>query len=446
MGKIKLFRWFASFLGIILLFTVISRGAASVTTAQIQTGFLQNQVVVHAVKGSGKTEGTKERAVFVQEGQKIEQVFVQEGDAVNKGDVLLKFSLKYLKKTAQEKEDQLSILRNKEQDFLSGQAVNDSQKASDQKRAQDNYNLAVRNGDMNIANARQEIQIARERLSQFYSSQEFTDTPGDRSEEQALCDDLRMKEQNLNTVIANTNEAVLQAARAVEDAKRAQASDSTSENIQIEIANAQEELEELQKLIRKKGEIKSPVNGVVKTIQTETGGQSGGDAAIVLYESEGNLRLKGTISREDLKYVEVGGVVQINGPDGTALENGTVESIAQNDSDETLYTVYMTMPDASVSVGTTVTFTISAQTGPFHSCVPVSALNEEKGEYFVYVTDTRETVLGEVLVARRVAVAVRDKNGAVAALEDGAVSTDQKIIVYSDREITDGSRVRLQES
>ena len=48
--------------------------------------------------------GTRERAVFTQEGQKVEQVYVQEGQNVKKGDALLKFSVKYLKKTIKEKD------------------------------------------------------------------------------------------------------------------------------------------------------------------------------------------------------------------------------------------------------------------------------------------------------------------------------------------------------
>ena len=55
-------------------------------------------MITHEVTGTGKVMGTRERAVFTQEGQKVEQVYVQEGQNVKKGDALLKFSVKYLKK------------------------------------------------------------------------------------------------------------------------------------------------------------------------------------------------------------------------------------------------------------------------------------------------------------------------------------------------------------
>lgn len=48
-------------------------------------------------------------------------------------------------------------------------------------------------------------------------------------------------------------------------------------------------------------------------------------------------------------------------------------------------------------------------------------------------------------MARKVQVDVKNKNTSIAALEEGILAADQRIITYSDREITDGSRVRLME-
>ena len=105
MKKIKLIKILAGFFALMLLFTFLSRAADSVNVAQVETKTAQNQVITHEVTGTGKVMGTRERAVFTQEGQKVEQVYVQEGQNVKKGDALLKFSVKYLKKTIKEKQD-----------------------------------------------------------------------------------------------------------------------------------------------------------------------------------------------------------------------------------------------------------------------------------------------------------------------------------------------------
>ena len=56
------------------------------------------------------------------------------------------------------------------------------------------------------------------------------------------------------------------------------------------------------------------------------------------------------------------------------------------------------------------------------------------------------TFVGEELVARKVEVTVRDKNNSYAALEEGSLSSEQQVIISTDREVTEGSPVRLQES
>ena len=42
-------------------------------------------------------------------------------------------------------------------------------------------------------------------------------------------------------------------------------------------------------------------------------------------------------------------------------------------------------------------------------------------------------------------MSVKDKNSSTAALENGDLSSDQKIVTSSDREISSGSRIRLLE-
>ena len=49
-------------------------------------------------------------------------------------------------------------------------------------------------------------------------------------------------------------------------------------------------------------------------------------------------------------------------------------------------------------------------------------------------------------MARKVEVTVRDKNNSYAALEEGSLSSEQQVIISTDREISEGSPVRLQES
>lgn len=487
MKKIKLIKVLAGFFALMLLFTFLSRAADSVNVAQVETKTAQNQVITHEVTGTGKVMGTRERAVFTQEGQKVQQVYVQEGQTVKKGDVLLKFSVKYLEKTIKEKQDSIETLQGKINDLLSAQSVNQQKKNNELSSAQENYNSAVSSGNYSVQTAQNEAAIARQRLQDYYAqrdaqnndipdedkfsdSSEFddpenTDNPDDadysgnkntsgntdnsdaqdNSQEQALIDDVRAKEQAVNDAMINRNKDVQSAGQSVRDAQIGDASDSILENTQTELETAQKELETLQKVLTRKGKVKAPCDGVIKSLNAVTGSQTGAEAAIVLYETKGTFRFQADVSKDDLKYIKTGQMATLKGADDKEIENAEIESVKEDSSNEDQYILSITVPKGTLSIGDTAEFTISQDAGPFKSCVPLSALYEENGRYYVYVTDTQNTVLGDVMVARKTYVNVRDKNTSTAALDDGSLSSDQKIVISTDREISNGSRIRLLE-
>ena len=488
MKKIKLIKILAGFFALMLLFTFLSRAADSVNVAQVETKTAQNQVITHEVTGTGKVMGTRERAVFTQEGQKVEQVYVQEGQNVKKGDALLKFSVKYLKKTIKEKQDAIDVLQGKINDLISAESVNQQKRNNEFSDAQENYNSAVSSGNYSVQAAQNEAAIARQKLQDYYAqrdaaqndvqdkipdeekfsdSSEFDDPEnsgdsgntdrtdgegnkntsgnGDNSQEQALIDDIRAKEEAVNEAMLSRRRELQSAEQAIRDTQIGDASDSTLENTQAELETAQKDLETLQKVLARKGNVTAPCDGVIKSLSAVTGSQTGAEAAVVLYESKGTFRFQAEVSKDDLKYIKSGGEVILKGADEKEITGAKVESVKEDSSNENQYILSVQVPEGTLSIGDTAEFTISQDAGPFNVCVPLSALYEENGRYYVYVTDTQNTVLGEVLVARKTYVNVKDKNSSTAALENGDLSSDQKIVTSSDREISSGSRIRLLE-
>lgn len=159
----------------------------------------------------------------------------------------------------------MSQLSGKVQDLASGNAVQDQKDQSTLQRAREDVNTAVHNGDASVADAQRELDAARQKLSDHdNASQQFTDGGEDNSERQALLDDIRSKEENLNQVIRSRNKDVTDANRALEDALQPKASDSSLTDAETQLARSQEELEELQKLVKRKGAVKASADGVVK--------------------------------------------------------------------------------------------------------------------------------------------------------------------------------------
>ena len=69
----------------------------------------------------------------------------------------------------------------------------------------------------------------------------------------------------------------------------------------------------------------------------------------------------------------------------------------------------------------------------------------ENGSYYVYVAEEEETVLGMQYQLRRVDVQIEEKNHLYAALSEGTVSSEARIVTVTDRYVEAGSRVRLRE-
>ena len=482
--KRKMLRAAGTFFVAMLIFTILSRAADSVNVIQIQTKAPQNQIVTHQVTGTGKVQSSEEMAVFVQENLQVEQVFVYAGQAVKKEDCLLKITEESIRSAKKELEDKAKVLEGQLSDLRSQKKTNDAKRASEQAWAGQSYDLALQSQNISVDNARAEVQIAQQRLDEFYREKEaaeeengFTDgnedadnfgtgleglgedfaagdaiSAGETAEdassstEKALQDDLRGKQEVLNEAIAGRNQTMASAGKAVADANIAEPSDSTPENVKRELENVQEDLGKLENLENTQGNICAEADGMVKSLSVQTGDITGLSAAAVLYILNGDLRITGTISKENVKYVDKESEVEVTNNNNNDISDAKLEIIMENNDDNDIYDIQILIPEETLSIGQSADFSISKDAGPYECCVPLSALYEENGKNYVYVTDTENTVLGTVMVARKVEVSVKDKNQTVAALESGTVSSDQQVITWTSRELKDGSRVRLTEN
>lgn len=259
-------------------------------------------------------------------------------------------------------------------------------------------------------------------------------------------DDVRAKTEALNQVIMNRNREVKEADRAKQDAAIPQVQDSTEETLQTQLERCNEELGELNALLDNKGEVLSPAEGVMKTVSSQTGGQTSQEAAAVVYELTGELSMTGRITREDMEYVSVGAAVKLEGVSKTVVENAVVQAVQEDETEPGTFVMTVAVPESGLSVGESVEFTVEQSNGPYSCCVPLTALYGQEGQEYVFVVDTVDSILGEVQVARKISVQVKEKNQTTAALAEGTLSSSQKVITDANREIQDGSRVRLQQS
>ncbi len=167
MTRAKFLKWFAAFFAAMLVFTFLSKAADSVSVAKVLASAPQNQLISHTVSGTGKIESTKETAVFVQEGIKIAQVHVKAGEAVKKGQPLMTLLESSIQESIDKKKDEIQEASLKISDIQSQKNIDAQKRENSSRWAQQDLDTALGNGDINISNAQNELNIAQQRLAEY---------------------------------------------------------------------------------------------------------------------------------------------------------------------------------------------------------------------------------------------------------------------------------------
>ena len=631
MVRKKAFGIFGGFLAVMLVFTLISRAVSGAAMARVTTVKLSTGTIDHKVSGSGKVEAGKEVAVYTEGGQRVKEICVQEGQAVEQGETLFLLDLGRLEEQILAAQQELEKIRLQDQDAKSSRESQQETRALAKKRAAEDYNQAVSQGDADVAKAKAAWDAAERALQDFLqnnprpagivgaaypngmsacAAKKAANTKGGngaaeaaravyegnrfgnpekgswnqgnqangsqsqdsqeegaqgspvqgsqeggnisfkvRSNQKAGNQDIKVqssqkggaqgspvqdsqeegkqssevrgsqKEENQDLQGQENQEAGTQgssnqgnleegmqgspgedgqneaqgspgqenqsqgdsaaewdaqksqleasaaeakaayeaavtaridsirsAARAVEDAAAAAPTDSTA--AQNEILKKQQELalSKLQTLQEEGGKVTAPVSGMVTEIAVTTGDFTTEGTAVRLADTSQGNRLVATVSKSNEAYVQKGSQVTIS-PSGSKdkLKDFTVSNVSANKEDNTLLDIFIELPKGVLEPGASAQIEIVQKSAQYSSVIPVQALHEEQTGYYVLVLREQQGVMGQELAVERMDVQVLDKNGTVAALEEGVLTGEQEIISTASRSIEDGSRVRREQ-
>lgn len=84
------------FFALIIIFTIVSRAAASVTVARVMAGNPQRDRLVYSIAGTGEIVPESEKHLMVLPGYRIDDVYVKAGEEVDAGTVLYAYSMEDL--------------------------------------------------------------------------------------------------------------------------------------------------------------------------------------------------------------------------------------------------------------------------------------------------------------------------------------------------------------
>ena len=399
-----------AFLVLMIGCTMLSRAADSMTIPRIKVDTPKSKTIVDEVKAKGVVAKNREEKISVVEGLKINYVNISVGSSIKVGDTLVELD----KDDLQAKVDEIKKNIEQEQKTLS--------------RATEDYNKAINTKKKAVQTALNEMNTAKQALDNYNN---LSEEEKDSMMEESLKADYESKKELYNSAVADSNDTV-DLDRSLQD---------TKDSLKIEEYN--KELAKLQPLLDASGKIVSEKEGIVTSVVAENGGVTTDTIASIADKNEG-YKFVGEIDKSNRTLVKQGQTVALNLGSSGIIENLTIDSISKNDDNPDTLKVTVVLPVGIGEIDESGEIIVSSKSKKDGTCVPLAALRQGDGDsYYILVVTEKETVLGEELTAKKVDVKVEKRDGEYAAVSDGSLGRNDKIIIDSNKTVEDGDRVRL---
>ena len=313
----------------------------------------------------------------------------------------------------------------------------------------DSYASELLAAQQKVETALAQKQEAEKALAQYQQERLEAGNAQNAQSEKQLIANVKAAQQAYEDAAIAANEAAVTSGRAVQQAGIPDASNSSDRMNEITYEQMELQLSKLEKLKQEEGRITAPCDGLITKIQVITGEKTTDTTAMLLTDLSKGYRFKGELTKEQEEYIAVGDSVTLRGSSKKqVLEELPVESVTEDESQEDIYQITVQIPMESdvFELGAGATLEFSKKSEAYPVCVPLSALRlDEKNQTYVLVTEQYDSVLGTEIRARRVDVTVLEKNESYAALAQGGLTSQQEVIISSNKAVDEGSRVRVQE-
>lgn len=496
-NKRKGVRILAGFFAAMAVCTVISRAAASLLVAQVQVESVRRGRLSYTYEGTAAIVPEEEEQIFLWPGQQVEKA-AEAGSAVKAGDCLVKYRTEYLEKTMDKKQAELDQLRlRKEQQEITAQgnervpaavsagyALQSAQERladAEQKEAdaQAAYDEAIASPVSDTGSGGPSASDAESGAGDDTGDGTGDGTGGDaagNSGSPAYAEELYQVLLGAQTEAQTARQSVKDAQNAydvacrqdeaqnINDANARSAAESGVKELDIQIRQAEKELDRLREYRDAGGEIRAKQDCIVLKSPVQAGAVTTGSEVLVI--AGGGWRLRGTVDSGDKETVAAGTEIEVSesqtesfkvrisaviqnsagqdalsssGPDGSQADGGTAVT------GDTLW--YAHLPgDQEGIYQKTYRWKAAVETEEeYEQMIPLAALREDTGGNYCLVLKESSGALGTVRTAKKVLVTVLKKDGERAAVTSSLKKEDE-IIVSSEKYVEEGDQVRIIES
>lgn len=470
--KRRMMKILCGFLAGMAVAAVISRAAASVLVAGVDVERIGRGRLLYSYEGEGTVVPVQENQIFLWPEQQVEWT-AKQGSQVKSGECLIRFRMEYLQQSIDKKQAELTQMEL--------QAAQQQISAREQARV-----LAVTGAGQTLEDARRQLDAARQKAADAEKAyaDEDEDAGGDGGSGTAEDDAWQSRKQELESALkeayAGVESAMEEVNRAenayelaeledmAQDANTANAAEAArlgAEASKVQIDYARRELQRLQGYQASGGKICAKQDCTVLKVGVEAGTITSGSEIFVT--GSGGFRLKGMVKEKDKDKLKAGLETEIQmgagkrkvrlesietdtaGAGGSAADGNAAGAAA--DTEDAASSAALTFWTASVPENTEVksgdTFTWKTEIPTekeYEQVIPLGALREDVNETYCLVLAEEEQMLGTVQTAKKVPVTVIEKDAKSAAVIS-TLTLEDRVIVSSEKYVTEGDRVRLKE-
>ena len=298
--------------------------------------------------------------------------------------------------------------------------------------------------EADIAELNKKISEAKDSLDSITESVKNSVADEWETKNNALSDAVTSTKRKYDNSVDSRSKSVEAASRGIEDSKSPDKQDSSSKISQMTLDEKEAELKKYKEFQSAGTQVMSTKKGVISKVNVEPGGKTPDTASILFADMSGKLTFGAVISKEDQKRISVGDVASLSFHNRNDKEEDAVLSKMElDDSDTTKYNIEITMENPIATIGESGEFEIRIISQNKYLTVPLTAIHSDGPRYYVFVLEKRESFLGEELKVSMRNVFINDKNDRLAAIENSGLTDEDEIILSSNKDITDGSIVRL---
>ncbi|WP_313165502.1 HlyD family efflux transporter periplasmic adaptor subunit [Sedimentibacter sp.] len=397
-----------SFFIIIFILTILSRVADSVTVAVVMVQTPRRGSINHDTVIEGSIEASGKNKIKIQEGFRIDTIYAERGQRVAKGDKLLYLGKEEIEKQLSRLQIEIEILELNKQNIELQTYENIYEEEI--KKAQIALDRVLNDREINI-------QINGVELE---------------SDKRAVED----AEISLNLAVKQKEK---QDAKNEEDLRK---NENEKKRLELELQMKRNEYKDIEELNKVDNTVYAEEDGIVDEIYVKEGEKTTGGEVISIIDSGAEYIFTGKADAEKAKYMKAGDTISIKLSGKTiSIDNVEIKSIIPEPEDSTVKITAVIPENSNISHGMSATASHIYSTDEYPRIIPIRALRNDNGQYYVLAVEEKNTVMGKEKISYRVNVEVSDKNDSLAAISSVG---NEEIIIKSNKPISEGERVRVE--